>query len=197
MGAYFRRAKMREKLLKLKIDGYVQSKELYEDKNFVILVPLYLDKSRHNLETADLLLKLSDDRESKKALRLREDYNAYDWVISASYYAMFHAATAALGSLGLRARNHDCLIESMEYHFVHKKKVLETELIDKIARLKSLEEKYINQMWHTKSRRNTAHYKAEASISRSDAQRSLKDARGFVERITNLIEELREQGGGN
>jgi hypothetical protein len=28
---------MREKLLKLKIDGYVQSKELYEDKNFVIL----------------------------------------------------------------------------------------------------------------------------------------------------------------
>ena len=99
---------MREKLLKLKIDGYVQSRELYEDKNFVLLIPYYLDKSRHNLETANLLLKLSDDRESKKALRLREDYNAYDWVISASYYAMFHAATAALGSLGLRARNHDC-----------------------------------------------------------------------------------------
>lgn len=70
---------MREKLLKLKIDGYVQSKELYEDKNFVILIP---------------------------------------------------------------------------------------------------------------------YYKAEASISRSDAQRSLKDARGFVERITNLIEELAEQSGG-
>lgn len=49
---------MREKLLKLKIDGYVQSKELYEDKNFVILVPYYLDKSRHNLETADLLLQI-------------------------------------------------------------------------------------------------------------------------------------------
>lgn len=187
---------MREKLLKLKIDGYVQSRELYEDKNFVLLIPYYLDKSRHNLETANLLLKLSDDGESKRVLRLREDYNAYDWVISAGYYAMFHAATAALGSLGLRARSHDCLIEALEYHFVHKKKVLETELIDKIARLKSLEEKYVNQMWHTKSRRNTAHYKAEASISRSDALKSLKDAHGFVERITNLIDELQEKGVG-
>jgi hypothetical protein len=48
----------RDKLLELKIEGYVQSKELYEDENFVVLVPYYLDKSRHNLETASLLLKV-------------------------------------------------------------------------------------------------------------------------------------------
>ena len=41
--------KMKERLLKLKIDGYVQSKDLYEDKNFVVLTSYYLDKSRHNL----------------------------------------------------------------------------------------------------------------------------------------------------
>jgi uncharacterized protein (UPF0332 family) len=110
---------MKEKLLKLKIDGYLQSRDLYEDKNFVVLTSYYLDKSRHNLETTNLLFKLSEDSQSKKALTLREDYYAYDWVISASYYAMFHAATAALGSVGLRARSHECLIEVLEYLFVN------------------------------------------------------------------------------
>lgn len=183
---------MKEKLLQLKIDGYVQSKDLYEDKNFVVLISYYLDKSRHNLETASLLLKLSEDTESKRTLNLRKDYSAYDWVISASYYAMFHAATAVLGSLGLRARTHECLIEALEYHFVHKEKILETEMIEKVIHLRSLEKRYITQMWSTKSRRNMAHYKAEESISRSDAQKSLKDAYEFVERMEELIEELKE-----
>jgi uncharacterized protein (UPF0332 family) len=183
---------MKEKLLKLKIDGYLQSRDLYEDKNFVVLTSYYLDKSRHNLETANLLFKLSEDNESKKTLTLREDYFAYDWVISASYYAMFHAATAALGSLGIRARTHECLIEALEYLFVHKRKILETEVIEKIIHLKFLEKRYIDRMWSIKSRRNIAHYKAEESISRSDAQKSLKDAYEFVDRMEELIDELKE-----
>ena len=47
-------------------------------------------------------------------------------------------------------------------------------------------------MWSVKSRRNVAHYKAEESISRSDAHKSLQDAYEFVERMENLIEELKE-----
>jgi len=39
---------------------------------------------------------------------------------------------------------------------------------------------------------NIAHYKAEESISRSDAQKSLKDAYEFVERMEELIDELKE-----
>jgi uncharacterized protein (UPF0332 family) len=183
---------MKERFLKFKIDGYVQSRDLYEDKDFVVLTSYYLDKSRHNLETANLLFKLSEDNESKKALTLREDYYAYDWVISASYYAMFHAATAVLGSLGLRARTHECLIEALEYLFVHKRKILEIEVIEKIIHLKSLEKRYIDRMWSIKSRRNIAHYKAEESISRSDAQKSLQDAYGFVERMEELIDEMKD-----
>lgn len=177
---------MRDKLLELKIEGYVQSKDLYEDKNFIVLVPYYLDKSRHNLETANLLLKLSEDEGAKRALKLPDDYSAYDWVISASYYAMFHAAAAVLGDVGLRTRSHECLIEALEFHFVHKKRILKVELVEKIIRLRSLERKYVNQMWSVKSRRNIAHYKAEESISRSDAHKSLQDAYEFVERMESL-----------
>jgi uncharacterized protein (UPF0332 family) len=183
---------MQERFLKLKIDGYLQSRDLYEDKDFVVLTSYYLDKSRHNLETANLLLKLSENNEAKKTMNLREDYYAYDWVISASYYAMFHAATAALGNLGLRARTHECLIEVLEYLFVHKRKLLETEMVEKIIHLKSLEKRYIDRMWSIKSRRNIAHYKAEESISRSDAQKSLKDAYEFVGRMEELIDDLKE-----
>jgi len=175
------------------MEGYVQSKDLYEDNNFTVMVPYYLDKSRHNLETANILLKLSEDEEIKRTLMLRSDYSAYDWVISASYYAMFHAATAVLGHVGLRARSHECLIEALEFHFVHKKKILKAELVKKIFRLRSLERKYINQMWFLKSRRNIAHYKAEESISRSDAHKSLQDAYEFVERMEALVEELKDR----
>jgi uncharacterized protein (UPF0332 family) len=136
---------------------------------------------------------LSEDEKVKTAIALRSDYDAYDWVISACYYAMFHSATAALGTLGVRARSHECLIEALEYYFVHKQKMLKTDLIEKIVHLQSLEKKYINQMWSVKSRRNIAHYKAEQSISRSDAQKSLGDAYEFVERMEDLIEELKDQ----
>jgi uncharacterized protein (UPF0332 family) len=162
------------KFLKLKIDGYVQSRDLYEDKNFAVLTSYYLDKARHNLETANLLFKLSEDEELKKALTLRGDYYAYDWVISASYYAMFHAATAILGSLGLRARTHECLIEALEYLFVHKRKILEIEVIEKIIHLKSLEKRYIDRMWSVKSRRNVAHYKAEESVLVQTPKKALR-----------------------
>ena len=119
MGAGIQRVRIvRDKLLELKMEGYVQSKDLYEDKNFAVLVPYYIDKSRHNLETASLLLRLSEVEGAKRALTLRGDYSAYDWVISASYYAMFHAATAILGHVGLRARSHECLIEALDFYFV-------------------------------------------------------------------------------
>jgi uncharacterized protein (UPF0332 family) len=65
-------------------------------------------------------------------------------------------------------------------------------MIEKIIHLKSLEKRYIDRMWSIKSRRNIAHYKAEESISRSDAQKSLKDAYEFVERMEELIDELKE-----
>ena len=156
---------MKKELLKLKMDGYFKNGDIYKDKGSFALVPFYIAKARHNLLTANLLNKISEDIQTKKLLSIPDDYAGFDWVIGAGYYAMYHIATALLGMIGIRTKSHESLINALEYQFVHKQKLLETEFIEKIFEARGLEEHYINKMWTAKSRRTIAHYKAEKEIS--------------------------------
>jgi len=120
---------MKMGLLRLKIDGYVKEGDIYEDKDFHTLVPYYINKARHNLATANLIYNISENAQVKHSLSLSDDYAAFDWVIVAGYYAMFHMATALLGLMGIKAGSHESLISALEYQFVHKQNLLETKFI--------------------------------------------------------------------
>lgn len=104
---------------------------------------------------------------------------------------MFHAATAALAKIGIKAQSHESLIEGLEYHFVFKENTVEHEDIEKIKHAKKLDEKYVNRMWATKSKRNTAQYRADAVIAQKDAEKIYKNAIGFVNALESLIRELK------
>ena len=183
---------MKRGLLKLKIDGYLKDGNIYEDKNFPTLVPYYINKARHNLLTANLIKNISENIETKHALSMPDDYVAYDWVIVAGYYAMFHIATALLGSIGIRARSHESLISALEYQFVNKQNLLETDLIKNISEAKNLEEQYVNKMCTAKSKRTSAHYKAEKDISKKDALKIINYATKFVDRLHEIILQIVE-----
>jgi len=174
-------------MLKIKVKGYFDNGDLRADSTITVLVKYHIDKARHNIQTASLLMEASRDRDLKKRLKVSEDYIGYDWVISCGYYAMFHAATAALADIGIKAETHESLIEGLEYHFVYKENVIESKDMEKIKSAKKLDERYVNRMWATKSRRNTAQYKADAVIAQKDAQRTYKDALDFVYAIESLI----------
>ena len=79
----------------------------------------------------------------------------------------------------------------MEYHFVLKEKAIESEDIEKIKSAKRLDEKYVNRMWATKSKRNTAQYKADAVIAQKDAEKIYKNAIDFVDVLESLIRGLK------
>ena len=181
----------KKELLKIKVKGYFDNGELRIDPGITVLVKYYLDKARHNIETASLLMEASKDNESKKRLKISADYVGYDWIISCGYYAMFHAATAALAAIGIKAESHESLIEGLEYHFVLKEKAIESEDLEKIKHAKKLDEKYVNRMWATKSKRNTAQYKADAVIAQKDAERTYKNAIDFVDTLESLVRELK------
>jgi len=184
---------MKEELLKLKIDGYLKDGDIYEDKNFSSLVQYYINKARHNLLTANLMNNISENVQIKHTLSMPDDYVAYDWVIVAGYYAMFHMATALLGVVEIRARSHESLINALEYQFVHKQNLLETEFIKNIFEAKNLEEKYINRMWAAKSKRTVAHYKAEKDISKKDALKILNYSTKFIDTLHEIILQLKEK----
>jgi len=182
---------LKREMLKIKVKGYFDSGELRADPTITTLVKYYVDKARHNIETASLLMEVSRDKESKKRLKVSEDYMGYDWAVSCGYYAMFHAATAALAAVGIKAKSHESLIEGLEYHFVLKEKVIESEDIEKIKSAKKLDERYVNRMWATKSKRNTAQYKADAVIAQKDAAKIYKNAIDFVDILESLIRGLK------
>lgn len=182
----------RYQILKSKIDGYLKDGDIYEDKNFPALVPYYMDKARHNLLIAKLIFNISNDTRLNKILSLSDDFHAFDWVIITSYYAMFHMSTALLGTIAIRTRTHESLINALEYQFVHKKNLLESDFIKKISEAKKLEEQYVNRMWIAKAKRITAHYKAEKEISKKDAYKTIRDSTIFVDRLQEILLQLRK-----
>lgn len=178
-------------LLKIKVKGYFDNGDLKVDPTITALVKYHVDNARHNIETSSLLMEISQDKESKKNLKISADYTGYDWAVSCGYYAMFHAATAALATIGIKARSHGSLIEGLEYHFVCKERIIESEDIEKLKYAKKLDEKYVNRMWATKSKRNTAQYKANSTIAQKNAEKIYKNAIDFVNRIESLIKNLK------
>ena len=182
---------LKKKMLKIKVKRYFDNGDLKIDSTITALVKYHVDKARHNIETSSLLMEVSKDKESKKRLKVSADYIGYDWTISCGYYAMFHAATSALAAIGIKAQSHESLIEGLEYHFVSKEKVIESEDIEKIKSAKRLDEKYVNRMWATKSKRNIAQYKADSVIAQKDAEKIYRNAIDFVDTIESLIKGLK------
>jgi len=182
---------LKREMLKIKVKGYFENGDLKVDSTITALVKYHVDKARHNIETSSLLMEVSKDKESKKKLKVSADYIGYDWTISCGYYAMFHAATAALAVIGIKAQNHESLIEGLEYHFVLKEKAIDSEDIEKIKAAKRLDEKYVNRMWATKSKRNTAQYRADSVIAQKDAEKIYSNAIDFVDTIESLIKGLK------
>ena len=137
---------LKKEMLKIKVKGYFENGDLKVDSTITALVKYHVDKARHNIETSSLLMEVSKDKESKKKLKVSSDYIGYDWTISCGYYAMFHAATAALAAIGIKAQSHESLIEGLEYHFVLKEKTIDSDDVEKIKSAKKLDEKYVNRM---------------------------------------------------
>lgn len=183
----------KDEMLKSMIQGYLKDRDIYEDKNFSSLVPYYIDKARHNLLMAKIICNISEDIKFKQTLSIPDDFIAFDWVIITGYYAMFHIATALLGTIGIRTRSHESLINALEYQFVHKKDLLETDFIKKISKAKKLEEHYINRMWTAKTKRIMAHYRAEKEVLKKDAYKILDAAIKFVDRLQEIILQPKEE----
>ncbi|NQT75266.1 MAG: hypothetical protein HQ566_01955 [Candidatus Omnitrophica bacterium] len=112
---------LKKEMLKIKVKGYFDNGDLRVDPTITALVKYHVDKASQ--ETGSLLMEVSEDKESKKRLKVSADYVGYDWTISCGYYAMFHAATAALAAIGIKAESHESLIEGLEYHFVFKERL--------------------------------------------------------------------------
>lgn len=153
------------------------------------LVPHFMEKARHNLLFCTGVWDLSNTEEAKKILKLPEDFSAFDWVVITAYYAMYHSALAALASVGYKSDNHTATIIAIEVFFV-RKNLLEKEFLDKLKQARELEKEYVQKLRRARRQRETAQYGVTEETGKAAAEKLLKDAGTFMNRIEKLIADL-------
>ncbi len=185
----------RLKRLEEKIEKYRKIGIIRFDKTQTSLVYLYRGKARHNLEITNFLYKATV--ESKGARRY------YDWVIISGYYAMFHAALAALSAITLKISgavseegpvggSHQAVIDAFEYyfHYIPKKPKIEEEHLRILKTATEIEADYVDYIRDAKSARTTAQYEVTADIQERDTKFIVENAPKFIDRIESLLDDL-------
>lgn len=119
------------------------------DKGTLILLKSYLEKSKQKLHAADTLLKNGD----------------YDDAVSRAYYAAFHAAQPLLLTEGLKAKNHQGLVNLFGLHFVKTGK---------------LDQRFGKFLSNLKDDRENGDYELYSAIDEESARLSIKEAKEFL-----------------
>jgi len=132
--------------------------------------------------------------ESQKQMRKAEsdldtmqylyDGSKTDWLASAAFYAMYHSLLAVLYKIGYESRNQECTIAVIEKLMNDKTISLEQEYVSMIRSLQEGEE-------DAKSVREEMQYGSETSLENERCAKLMDNAKRFVDRIKELLEEIR------
>lgn len=152
----------------------------------------FMEKSRQSIAVASRLIELEKD----------EGLEADLWVINASYYAMFFAATSLLAESGHRI-NKEAGIHALTYHalahyFLVEDNKLEKhymeeykEAVDEAEELLQLSEgkisRLIEDFGREMAKRKIFTYDLGKTAERKKAETSLSRAKNFVKEIERII----------
>jgi uncharacterized protein (UPF0332 family) len=153
-------------------------------------VPKRLRKIDVSTDKADEHLEKSN--RNILAAKLMSDNKYFDWTVTCSYYAMYHATMASLWIIGLEARSHECAIAAFESFYIKERKIDERYL-DYVQKAKKLSKKYVDSLEYAKIERIKASY-GLGEIDSQEASKVMGDARDFVAEITSVVEETKGFG---
>lgn len=146
------------------------------------LSKIHLNKAFHNLDFANFTLG-NQDKINKRV----KDENYHDWVIVISYYAMYHSAIALIYKIGYKASTHLTTICVLCKECLGK--TLEKKDIERISNILELNEEEIKEIGRAKERRERASYSGSVSFEKHLAEMTLDDARKFINKIADILEE--------
>ena len=108
------------------------------------------------------------------------EFKFFDWTITCSYYAMYHATMASLWLIGLDARSHECAIVAFETFYVQERKVF-PDYTEYVKKAKKLSKTYSDSLEYAKTERIKASY-GLGEITSQEANKVLNDGRDFITR---------------
>ena len=152
-------------------------------------IHLMFEKAQNNLKIGRAIFSISQDNKLKEVLKLKDEDSFYDWVIQASYYAMFHAVNALLATKRvkiLRIDVHRATLYAFCKNFIINKE-LEDELffIYEEAEEKALE--LFASLAEEKKKRGFSAYERLSRMNIEPAKESLEHAQEFLKVIRNIL----------
>jgi uncharacterized protein (UPF0332 family) len=146
----------------------------------------HLRKGFHNLSLANQIF----DANQKGQLSVKyAGESFYDWVVTVCYYAMYQASLAALAAVRKSGENHTATVCALIYYYVHKKKRLNERYLISLDTIGSLANQDVQKLVDTRFERERASYDTAYATQVSLAQTSLSDARDFVLKIREILED--------
>ena len=168
-----------------KIDFYLNKEQIIKDKTVVTLAKKYLDKSRNNLVTMNLLSELSNQK-TIELLKIPEDYDPNEWVVITGYYAMYMAALALLAKIGFRSKNHTATLLMLEEYFVKKKHLGKEDLL--LIKNAQFHKEEIEKISDARNKREIAQYSITKETTRKISEKIKKDSYNFVNKVEEILE---------
>ena len=184
---------MNEKYLMRKIEEAKANETFEEREKEKELAPLHMKKSAADMLSARVeKLMLKDENIRKNTII--EEYNSWDWVITKSYYAMYHSVLALLARLGVRTKTHFITLVAFELFFVKKNMVNEKYLgiFNKVKESAKIPGAYLDEIKEVKEKRFAANYDVEASIKEKEAEVCIMYAENFIKEMGKVFAMLEE-----
>jgi len=155
-------------LLCKELEFHISKDNLIEEESAKNLVGAHIEKAKHNLRTADLLIS-------------NKDYN--DWVIISLYYALYHSCLALLAKKGYSSKNHTATLLFILKNYSNISKD-EIEMIDNTLITKSDAEFYTS----LKQDRHDASYSTNVLFDKDSVVLLRKKAISFINKVELILE---------
>jgi len=144
----------------------------------------HMRKAYHNLDLANKIFDLHE----KGGFRYPGE-TFYDWVVTICYYAMYQACLAALAAVRKEGEIHTATVCALIYHYVHKEKRLREQHLLFLERIRAIGKQDVRKLIEKKEDRERASYDTSILTQAGLAERALTDARDFVAKIREILEE--------
>jgi uncharacterized protein (UPF0332 family) len=146
----------------------------------------HMRKANHNLRLANKLFEMQENNQF--AFQYQGETN-FDWVVTISYYAMYQSCLAALAAVQKVGGSHATTVCALIYHYFHKKKVLNEQYLVALDQIGALASQDVQKLVVSKEQREKASYDSSLATQQGIAQVSLTDAKEFVAKIREILEE--------
>ena len=145
-------------------------------------VDMYLKRSKTELETAQILFKISEDKEIKKNFEILEDATYYSGVISHAYYGIFYSAKSMLLSKNIETTApsvHKKTFDSFKKEFIDSG-VLNAKLLMIYKKMITRAETLLGIFKSEKKKRGEFTYNTIPQANVDPANESIKNAKEFI-----------------